>query len=734
MKFNKRGKGMDVSGLKIIRAWHVSVIAMMPCAFAPAYAFATDAVSDQRSELSEIVVTAQKRTERLQDVPISIAVLGAKELQERNIASLNDMQFAVPGVSIENSGGYYNRVEIRGVSNFLAGAHPTIGTYLGEANANVLINSGDSLNLNTYDLERVEVLRGPQGTLYGEGSAGGTIRFIPNNPNLKDVQFSADVSSMFTQDGSPGNRVNAMVNVPLVSDQLGVRVAATFDREGGWIDQPAADRKDYNGQDITDVRTIGLWKPTSQLSVSAMAEIHRAAGAPGNGEDANGDFTQVFGLAITPRSENDFSLYNLTLDYTFDDVRVVDTTTYNRASEDVGNLGQLLPFIPPSLGVLEDFDKTIYSEDNALTQELRFTSVGPSPWQWTVGSMYQRHQEYSILTAYFGFPGPLPAGPAINTTGRGTSSAWAVFGDTSYKFADKLTLGVGLRYYRDNEAAGAGYNYLTMAPDIEPQEATFSSTDPRFYLEFQATQSVNLYASASKGFRSGGFNTSAPGLAPYGPEQLWTYEIGEKTSWLDGRVIANADVFYSEYKGYQVITPLLIDGVLQEPTANGGNASIKGLEWDLSWHLAEQWSLTLNGDWLSTRFTEVPAIPPGSGAVNAYNVGDRIDFVPDYEVTASIKKDFDWGSRPGFVRLDYSQQGKETYRDRNIGPWFYSQSDTIHMLSFDASLKMNSNLSLGVFAQNLTNDRGYADPLSIQAMAARPRPRTYGVNFGVNFD
>jgi iron complex outermembrane recepter protein len=689
--------------------------------------------AEEEGALEGIIVTAQKRAERLIDVPISIAVVGAVELQERNIASLNDLQFAIPGLSIENSGGYYNRVEIRGISNFLGGTHPTVGMYLGEADANVLINGGDSLNLSTYDLERVEVLRGPQGTLYGEGSLGGTIRFIPSNPDLNDFQFAADVNSMFTQGGSPGNRVNAMVNVPLVSDRLGVRFAATFDREGGWIDQPAALRKDYNGRDLTDVRSTILWKLTSQLSVSAMADIHRDAGAPGNGGDADDRFTQVFGLTTGPRSENDFSLYNLTLEYGFGDVSLIDTTTYNSASEDVVGLGQLVPFVhAPGAGPsLQDFGKYINSGDNAITQEFRFTSVSSGPWLWTVGSMYQDHKESGYLELYVGASGPLPANPNGESASNGTSSAWAVFGDTNYKLADKLTLGAGLRYYRDDETGGYTYNYLSLET-TPSQTATFSSTDPRIYLKFQTTENMNLYASASKGFRSGGFNSV--GVPTYGPESLWTYELGEKTSWLDGRLTGNADVFSSNYKGYQVTTAVFVDGALLEPTANGGGASIKGVEWDFAWHLAEQWILTFNGDWLKTRFTEVPPIPPGSGAVNVYDVGDPLDFVPDYEVTASIKRDFNWGALLGFGRLDYSQQGKETYRDRNIGPWFFSESDTIHMLNFDASLRMNSTLSLGVFAQNLTSDRGYADPLSIQAMAARPRPRTYGLNFSVNFD
>src|SRR5262249_54830419 len=139
----------------------------------------------------------------------------------------------------------------------------------------VTSNAGSQLDVRTYDLERVEVLRGPQGTLYGDGSVGGTIRYITRSPDLRAVGANVDVALHATEDGSPSERVGAMVNIPLLDDTLGIRVAGTYDHMGGWIDQPSAGKKDFNNQDLSDVRIKALWQPSPQLTVNAMVVIHR---------------------------------------------------------------------------------------------------------------------------------------------------------------------------------------------------------------------------------------------------------------------------------------------------------------------------------------------------------------------------------------------------------------------------------------------------------------------------
>jgi outer membrane receptor protein involved in Fe transport len=292
------------------------------------------------------------------------------------------------------------------------------------------------------------------------------------------------------------------------------------------------------------------------------------------------------------------------------------------------------------------------------------------------------------------------------------------FVDTSYRLGDRFTLGAGVRYFRDQQDFS---DFVAMAQ----QSHVFDSVDPRAYAAFKVTNEVNVYASAAKGFRSGGFNTA--GDPPFGPEDVWTYELGAKMGLLENQVTIDTAVFLSNYSNFQTYgVPNTTNGVYS--ISDVGKARIKGIEWDLAWVPSARWRLDVRGDYLDGRFTEINATQ------TAYEVGDTLDTVPRYQFTVSGQHDFSWLHKPGFIRLDYSQQGPETSRNRSVGPWYYGESDIIHLLNLNTSLMLNNNLRLGVFAQNLLNDQGFANPFSYFAAGVRPRPRTVGVDFGVTFD
>jgi iron complex outermembrane receptor protein len=280
-------------------------------------------------------------------------------------------------------------------------------------------------------------------------------------------------------------------------------------------------------------------------------------------------------------------------------------------------------------------------------------------------------------------------------------------------------LGAGLRYFHDDQNAEDSFN-----PE---RTATFHALNPRAYAEYKLTHQVNVYASAAKGFRSGGFNSF--GLPVYEPESLWTYELGTKMSLLGGHLSFDTDLFLSNYTNYIVNGTTLVPGVgAVNLVGNGGRARIKGVEAAVTWRPVDQWSVSFSGDYLDAKFVEIPA------GVTRYVVGDRLDLVPTYQFTVAAQRDFKWNSRPGFARLDYAQQGHDYYRDRGTGPWYFDQSDIINMLNFNASLDWNESLRLGVFTQNLLNDRGFTSPINIEKSSERARPRTFGIQFGVKFD
>jgi outer membrane receptor protein involved in Fe transport len=256
--------------------------------------------------------------------------------------------------------------------------------------------------------------------------------------------------------------------------------------------------------------------------------------------------------------------------------------------------------------------------------------------------------------------------------------------------------------------------------------------DPRFYADYIVVDGINVYASAAKGFRSGG--TNGFGEPSFGPEQVWTYELGTKTSLLGRQLSAGGAIFYSRYTDYQ------INGLLPPPnpplnvTSNGGDAWIKGVEWELTWHPTELWSLSFNGNLLDTRFFKVNTLlnPDGTSS-SAYQVGDGLDLVPKHTLTVWAERDFTVNGKKGFVRLDYSQQGRETYRNRSIWEGYFGETKNINMLNCNTSLQWTDRLSFSVFAQNLLNDQNFNSPTYIE-QAGKPRPRTYGLEFSMRVD
>jgi iron complex outermembrane recepter protein len=682
----------------------------------------TSASEANRMTLEEVVVTAQKRMQRAIDVPISIVALGGEELTRRKVLNIDDLMAVVPGLAVQNA-GYQRRIMLRGISNTFGNSLGSlIGLYIDEASA----TSGAfaQLDLRTYDLERVEVLRGPQGTLYGEGSVGGTIRFITREPDLNDREMRTDVAALFTETGDPGQRAEAMLNVPLIENELGLRIAGTYDHQGGWIDQPAAGVENFNDQSLKDVRVKGLWKPTERFALNAMAIVHRNDAPFNVGEDEEGDYAQTFNLTTTPQVVDDYDLYNLTLSYDFARIRILSTSSYIEQEKSVQNAGFLNPSTPPGTPLFNSLVLEQQIGTNVFTQELRLTSSGEGPWQWTLGGFY-RDAELDFSNRSLGSftPTLLPAPRlAVNTTQAESS---AVFGDASYQFTPRVTLGAGLRYFEDKVHFASAAGPALSLPALVAQQGTFHSLNPRLYAQYQVSDRVNTYASAAKGFRSGGFNQL--NVPTFDPEDVWTYELGVKTLHAEGRFGADVALFYSDYKDYQIVG--LVPGTpFTSHVSNAGNALIRGIEWSLSWKGGGGWSAGFGGNYLDSEFYEIKATN------STHAVGDPLDLSPKYAFTLSGQRDFNWSDKPGYVRVDYSRTGRSVTRMRNTGPWYYSESDLIDAVNMSTSLQWSPRVAFNLFALNLLNERGYVDAFSIGRNAARMRPRTVGIGFTLEFE
>ena len=666
-----------------------------------------------------IIVTAQRREQSIRDVPMSTVAYDEIDLEERLITDISDLGSNTPGLIVQASGDFERRVYLRGVANTF-GSQSQIGIYIDEV-ATSGGNPRHQLNLRTYDLERIEILRGPQGTLYGQGSMGGTIKFVTKKPVLDEFGSRADLAVAFTEGGSPSQTVQSMINVPLSEDKLALRIAGTFEHRGGWIDRPDISTEDFNDGDLSHVRAKLLWEPIEGLSVTPMVLIHRNEGAPSIGEDENGDFLQAFGAPGDPTTQDDFEIYNLTATYDVGSVQVLSSTSYIDIEKTTRNFGST--FSTFGLDTLYDEFST---PAEIFSQELRFSSAGDGPLSWTVGAFYQDVETEGVFSFISGPPAAAASLSQFVLADNTERQSWAVFGDLAYALTDRLEIGGGVRYFEDEQSR---IDFPTLVggvptgPALMQDDGDFDSVDPRAYLRYAVTDDINLYASASKGFRSGGYNRL--GQPTYDSESLWTYEIGAKSSLFNGALTSDIALFYTEYDDYQVRGNVLFNGAPIGIISNAGEAEIKGVDWTFLWTLSDAFSFEFNGNYVDTEFVSV-------NATNTINiVGDRLPDVPEYHITIAGNYDFQFDGKPGYARLDYSQTGPSESFDRRLG--IFGESDEINMLNFHLSWDWSENLSLGVFGRNLLDDRDLVNASEELGIAFRSRPRTLGFEISADF-
>lgn len=678
------------------------------------------ALGARASELKEVVVTAQKYRQRAFDVPISLDVISGRDLERLNVTSLSDLQYDVAGLYVQ--GGNVNQyIVLRGVSN-TAGNGALVGQYIDDADISADGYAGQvgygAGAVRLFDLKRVEVLKGPQGTLYGDGALGGVVRYVTHKPRLDAAQLGADVSASFTQDGAPSERLETMLNVPVVTGSLGLRVAGQFLHRGGWVDEPKADLKDINYLNVADVRMEALWKPSRSFRALATQVIHHEDYGIGAGEDSRGNITPVYGTTYLPNGRQRFELSNLTMTANFPVATVVSSSTYLKHTQTDYNESYTFP---GEVALLSNLPVAI----STFSEELRLNGVGRGPWQWTFGSFYKRevNRDDDGASEYFGPPGPLSSATHVYIIGnREESSSAAVFFDTSINVLDRVVLGAGARYFRSSfrvQQQGELLDQVALVPANGAMER-FSSTDPRFYVQYHAAPGVNVYVNASKGFRSGEPDIGL--FRGFSPESLWSYDLGLKARLFQGRVRANSDVFYEKYSNYVGEGLETIYGVPTFGTFNIGAARIRGVDADVKWEFHHEWTVGAKAEVVSSKFVSITAGDTG------FVAGQTLPFVPRYTFVSSLEHAFDWRGRPAFFRINYSQ----TARVQGYQPGI--RSDVIRLLNLRLGVTCKENLRVAAFAQNILNDRGYLDPYWSEGAAYRPRPRTFGFELAVSFE
>ena len=731
--------------------------------------------------LEEIVVTASKRTQTLQEVGMSVTALTTREIEDMGLDDYLDFAVRVPnlGTAYQADGRFdANAPAIRGIfGSGDAASAATTGFYIDDVPVSV------ALHPRVIDLQRVEVLRGPQGSLYGARSMGGTIRLITEQPSLNETYGSVHSSLSSVEDGDLNYLVDGAVSIPVVEDKFGLRIAAYSGMNSGIIDRvyeptwvnlqtglgspnpaPAFGKNDdTDEEDFYGGQIFGLWQVNESFSISPkfMYQKIEADGLPFADNDPDNTDTVRFFDSEEP-GEDEWWIGSVVLNWALDAGVITSTTAYyERDTEEAEEEHTFLNFIyGAAVGIpitpLESTLRTTSEYEN-FSHETRFVSELDGPLNFTVGVFYADNQfvrgyppalQVGADAALFAAGGPPPPGIVPNdlifiTSQPEDVEEIAVFGEITWDIDDVWTLTLGGRWYKtevDFEAASDGF--ANGGPSAFAGSQDESGFNPRVMISADLTEEVNVYASAAKGFRIGGvngqisptlcgqeiadLNLNPQALQTYDSDELWSYEVGVKSNLADNRVTINAAAFFIDWE--DTLQNIRLACGFQFST-NVGDAESKGAEIEIVAAPMPGLFLSLGVGYTDTEIKNTRGFPN-------FLDGDEISGVPDLTATASAQYIWpvfdDWNAR---VRLDANYYGESTSQNNNE----VRERDSWEAVNLRAGIS-NETWDITVFAENVTDERAnLGDNRSIAAETpGRPRivtnrPRTLGVEARFHF-
>ncbi len=789
-------------------------------AFLVATPFALSAQTPPPTEeeiTEEIIVTAQKRATTLQEVPFSIAAVTAEDIKESGATNIVEVARNVPGLYIADLGPGQSQVAIRGISagqvvRDQPGVKESVGIYLDESPISVALFTPD---LDLYDLDRIEVLRGPQGTLFGAGSSSGTVRYITAQPDIGEFGGSVDLTLENVADGETGGALRGNLNVP-IGENAAMRAVAYTSEYAGFIDSVYPDRatrEDVNGGSRTGGRLAFRFEPSENVSITPRVvyqkletdgypriDVYNILGNPFTTTEPavdpgeRGQVTQ-FREGLT----DEFMMADLELDFSVgESMGLTSVTTYiDRQVEVLRDASQLTGSVTIDLGgtaddaridspLFDDTDMTVFS------QELRLASTGEGPYQWLVGAFYQKSERD------YGQTLPTPGYDALTQSLIGEDSSdynapadtpfysrftfnlkqIALFGEASYRFSPQWSLTGGLRYYdydEDRLLTFAGLFAGAIHTNV-PGEVSADGVSPRVILAFSPSKNVQFNAQVSKGFRLGGINDplnlglcSPQDIATYDgnptfkDEKTTNFEIGTKTRLSDGRVTFNASVFYTDIKDMQVITDA---GECSSRIVLNGQGESVGAEVEMFARPSENWDFGVSATYAKAEVTEdyQPNNP-----VAGIREGNRLSTSPKLQAAATAAYNWSLSDRlESYVRFTAQHVGSSFTQlaDQEPGfgvilnPALQQPNDgtarlidlggvNVDQIDFGAELPSYDigNLRWGIrsdsweaslYVNNLWDERAFLSIDRERNRSARVGyltnpPRTYGVNFRMNF-
>nr|WP_053000139.1 TonB-dependent receptor [Sphingomonas sp. Y57] len=683
----------------------------------------------------EIVVTAQKREERLIETPQAVSVLSADTLDNLAAVQFRDFANTVPGLTFESSGSGFNQVTIRGVTTGYQ-VTPTVGVVVDDVpygSTSAFARAAQlSLDAGLFDVDRIEVLRGPQGTLYGASTMGGLIKYVNRMPSTDTFGGEAQAGVSTTRHGGINYNVAGAVNVPIAADKAALRASAYQSHDGGYVDNIALGRKDVDRSDTYGGRLDLLLTPTEGLSirVTGFAQNIDRDGAPTvdftiGGRPVNGDLQQERPLAEP--FEQQFRLVSGTIAYDFGGATATSISSYQtvRSSFSVSDSPALVP-------VLATFFGRNYSAVNIqnrvatdkFNQEIRLASNGKSSIEWLVGGYYTSEDSNNLQYVDLLLPsGQLDVNDLFRYETPSKYEEIAAFGNVTVRLSDKFDISGGLRYSHLDQTYtqfGSGALIGSFPKNSSSDDVTTYLANARYHFSRNAT----AYFRFATGYRPGGPNVVAPGApTSFQPDELKSYELGFKAETADRKLGIDMAAYYIDWTNLQILTTTAT-GVSYYANSPAP-AEIKGVELTLTARPTRGFVATGAFAWQDAELTDNFA---GLGAAK----GDPLPNVPRFTAAVSADYKFDAGTiSPSFGFTLRAIDKRNASFDANP---FIAQ----YRLPAYATLDLRAGIEIGgvdltVYARNLFDERAQLTNSSGVSSLTGPvevsilQPRTIGI-------
>ncbi|TAL88861.1 MAG: TonB-dependent receptor [Rhodanobacter sp.] len=701
------------------------------------------------TNLPTIMVTATRRSESIQDVPGAVTSLTGSFLDQIHANSFEQFAGFVPGLSFSSLGPTSDIIAIRGVTTGGTQLSSGIGMYFDQVPIGASTPNGvgfQTIPINTFDLSRVEVLNGPQGTLYGANALGGAIKYVPTSPNLNDFGAVGSTTLSSTAHAGINYGVNAMFNLPLAPGKVALRVDGVQQYDTGFGHNTLLGIDNQGSAHTTMGRAQLLAQVTPDLSVKLSAFSQKIRGNGLNvdfrdiatGQPTLGTYEQAF--ALHQPESNSLQTYSGTIDWNLHWATFTSITAYQ------DNNGKYLTDLSDLYNVVfhefYGFPLSVYglyvdTTTRKTTQEFRLESPQGQRIEWLLGA-YASHETthefidlqnspdpQGLLFGFSPFYGVLPS----------LYKETSAFADGTFHFTDRFDVTLGARYSRNSQRYqqfANGWLVVPAAPGLTTHEDATSKQSVTTWLlnpRYHITKDFMVYAKVASGYRPGGPNfvlQLGQGAPTFKPDKLWNYEIGEKATLLDGRATLNADLYDIRWSRIQ----LTVNNGGINQIENGGSARIKGAEVSAAWKVTPHFTLTGSGGWTDAKLTS--AVP----ALGLLHSGARLPFSPKYNVALSGTWNFNVGrqSTANLTVSDVYVGGRTAgYRSSAIAPYY--RLPGYNTTNLDLAIFAPHNIEVDVFLHNAFDKAGQVSATTVaneyDPFAPVPvvlsSPRTIGV-------